>query len=192
MHHTVFLHTPVGRTALPPSCSHPPPTKATESADFNAYRWLSPIRGTTVGRTDEHHTRLWCARAPKFRATRVIRHRTTATTAASSTIIKLIASYHGRLLFVIIFVYGTSLRRSKIRFSDARDILYYTPLAMCNIFPPFKIPCRQDGWKNSSIPRAKLVFIETLRVNMSAVFLSYKMAYIYTRFTPLILELINC
>lgn len=105
-----------------------PPTNATES---DAYRGLSAIGGTTVGRTDErHHTRLWCARTPEFRGTRVIwRHRTAATITAS-TVIKLIASYHGRLLFVINFIYGISLRRSTLQNSFLRrvrhQILYIT------------------------------------------------------------------
>ncbi|CAH1717009.1 unnamed protein product [Aphis gossypii] len=103
-----------------------PPTNATES---DAYRGLSAIEGTTVGRTDERHkytTRAYSVRArPRVRGIRVIRwYRATATTTAS-TVIKLIASYHGRLLFVIIFIYGISFRLSTLQNSFLRRVRYH-------------------------------------------------------------------
>jgi len=146
--------------ALPPRLS--PPTSATES---DAYRELSVIGGNDSGthRRTTPHAPMVCARS-RVRGTRLIQRHCAIATTTASTVIKFIESYHGRLLFVIIFIYGISLRRSTLQNSflqRVRHDIFYITGHVQRFFTNKNSVLAGRLEENSWILTAGLIFIET-------------------------------
>lgn len=149
-----------------------PPTHKTQRNPPTAYHGLSPIGGTTVGRTVElHNTRLWCVRA-RSRVRRdsrdtTARHRTPPPLPLqqrSYKIYQLITGYyHSIMADCYCYYYYFCLRNSKLVALKTSKSVYsireisFLCLTTCNDLSPTKV--EMDVEKKMSTANIALMFV---------------------------------